>query len=56
MQSLPLYLPCLVFIPSNVYIVKNENTDGICSPNFVVADFSGLFLHPSFLIEYLRSA
>ena len=28
-------------------IVDIEKPDGICSPNFVVNEFSGLFLHPS---------
>ena len=38
-------------------IVDNEKLDKICSPNFDVDEFSGLFLHPSvFSIKHLRSA
>ena len=29
----------------NDYIVDIEKIDGMCSPNFVVDEFSGLFLH-----------
>ena len=28
-------------------IVDIKTSDGVCSPNFVVDTFSGLFLHPS---------
>ena len=28
-------------------IVNIEKPNGICSPTFVVIEFSGLFLHPS---------
>ena len=38
-------------------IVDIEKPDGICSPTFVVDEFSGLFLHPSiFSIKHSRSA
>ena len=34
-----------------------EKPNGICSPTFVVDEFSGLFLHPSiFSIKHSRSA
>ena len=40
----------------NEDIVGIEKPDGICLPNFVVDEFSALFLHPSiFSIEHLRS-
>ena len=39
------------------YIVDIEKPDGICSPDSVVDEFSGLFLHPSnFSIKHSRSA
>ena len=38
-------------------IVDIEKPDGICSPTFVVDEFSGLFLHSSiFSIKHSRSA
>ena len=38
-------------------IADIEKTDGICSPNFVVHEFSGLFLDPSnFSIKQVRKA
>ena len=41
----------------NDNIVDIEKPDGICSPTFVVDNFSGSFLHPSmFSIKYSRSA
>ena len=41
----------------NNNIVDIEKLDGICSPTFVVDDFSGLFLNPSiFSTKDLRSA
>ena len=37
-------------------IVDLEKPDGICSPTFVVNQFSGLSLHPSvFYIKHSRS-
>ena len=37
--------------------VDIENLNGICSPTFVVDNFSGLFLHPwIFSIKHSRSA
>ena len=41
----------------NYDIVDIEKLDGLCSPTFVVINFSGLFLHPSihiFSIEDLH--
>ena len=41
----------------NEDIVNIEKPDGICSLAFVVAEFSGLLLHPSiFSIIHSRSA
>ena len=37
----------LVTILSKAYIVDIEYPQGICSPIFVVEEFSGLFTHPS---------
>ena len=54
MQSLPLYTPCLFYMILNYYFVDNEKSDGICSTNFVVDEFSRLFLNPSiFFIKHL---
>ena len=40
----------------NYNIADIKKPDGICSPTFVVEEFSGLLLHPSiFSIKYLRS-
>ena len=37
-------------------IVDIENPDRICLPNFVVDEFSGLFLHPTNIsIEHSKS-
>ena len=42
---------------SNNDIADIEKLDGICSPTFVVDEFSGLFLHQSiFSIKHSRSA
>ena len=47
----------LIFYALNDDIVDIEKPDGICSPTFVVDEFSGLFLHPSiFSIKHSRSA
>ena len=41
----------------NDNIVDIEKPDGVCSPTFVVDEFSKLFLHPSiFFIEHSVSA
>ena len=41
----------------DLQIADIEYPQGICSPIFVVEDFSGLFSHPSiFLIKHSRSA
>ena len=41
----------------NLQIVDIEYLQGICSPTFVVEEFSGLFAHPSiFLIKDSISA
>ena len=44
LQSLPLCTSCLFSMILNDYIVDIEKIDGMCSPNFVVDEFS-LFLH-----------
>ena len=55
-QSTPLYTSCLFSVPSNVHIIDTEYPQGMCSPIFVVVNFSGLFFHPStFLIKESRS-
>ena len=57
MQFLPLYTSCLFSVSLNGDIEFTEKADGICSPTFVVDDFSGLLLHPSiFSIKVSRSA
>ena len=57
MQSLPLYTSFLISMLLNHDIIDIEKPDGICSPTFVVDEFSGLFLHPSiFSIKHSRSA
>ena len=57
MQSLPLHASCLFSKLLNGDNVDIERPDGMCSPTFVVDEFSGLFLHPSYLsIKYSRSA
>ena len=44
-----------VFYVLNDDIVDIEKPDGICLSNFVVNEFSGLFLHPSmFSIKHLK--
>ena len=45
--SLPLYTSCLFSMLLNDDILDIEKPDRICSPNFVVDEFSGLFLLPS---------
>ena len=47
MQSLPFYALCLFYMYLNDDVVEIEKSDGICSPNYVVDEFSGLFLHSS---------
>ena len=46
-EYLPLYTLCLFTMPLNDNVEDIEKPDGICSPTFVVNEFSGLFLHPS---------
>ena len=41
-------------MPSNGNIADIEKRDGICSPSFVVHDFSELFLHPSIFLLKIR--
>ena len=54
MQSLSLYTSCLFSILLNN---DTKKPDGIYSPNFVVDDFSGLFLHSlTFSTKHSRSA
>ena len=56
MQSLPMYTSFLFSILLNDDNVDIEKPDGICSPNFVVDEFSRLFLHPAvFSIKHSRS-
>ena len=45
MQSLLLYLSSLASMLLNDDVVDIEKLDGICSPSFVVDEFSVLFLH-----------
>ena len=47
MQSLPLYASFLFSMFLNNSIVDIGKPDGICSPTFVVDEFSGFYLHPS---------
>ena len=37
----------MLFYAFEWQILNNEKPDGICLPNFVVDEFSGLFLDPS---------
>ena len=47
----------LIFYALNDDIVDIEKSDGICSPTFVVNEFSGLFFYPSiFSIKHSRFA
>ena len=46
MQSPPQYKICLFSILLNAQIVDIEYRQGICSPIFVVEEFSGLFAQP----------
>ena len=43
MQSLPLYTSCLFSMLLNDNIEDIKKLDGICSPTFVVNEFSGFF-------------
>ena len=47
MQSLPLYMSCLLYMLLNEDIVDIEKTDETCLLTFVVDKFLELFLHPS---------
>ena len=49
-QSSTRYRLCLFSILSNAHIVDIEYPETICSPIFVVEDFSGFFAHPSILL------
>ena len=49
MQSLPLYTSSLFSKLLKEDIIDIERPDGICLLNFVVDEFSVLFLHPSIL-------
>ena len=52
-QSFRQYKVWLFFILSNAQIIDIEYLQGVCSPFFVVEEFSELFAHPSiFLIKY----
>ena len=53
----PLYTSCLFSGLLTDIIVYIEESDGICSPTFVVDEYSELSLHPSVVsIKYSRSA
>ena len=55
-QSLSLYTSCLFSMLLNQDIADIEKSDGICSINSVVDEFSGFLLHPSiFFITHSRS-
>ena len=57
MQSLPQYTSCVLSILLNDDIVGIEKSDGICSPIFIVDNFSKLSLHQStFFIKDSKSA
>ena len=47
MQSLPLFATCLFSMLLNDDIGDFKKPNGICSPIFVVDEFSGLFIDPS---------
>ena len=49
-KSLPLYTSCLFSMLLNEDIVEIEKSDGICWLTFVLDEYSGLFLHQSFLL------
>ena len=56
MQPLLLYTSHLFYMPLYDNIVGMEKFDKIFSPNFVVDEIPGLFLHPSvFSIKNSRS-
>ena len=56
-QSLPLYTSCLISMLLNDDMVDTKKPDGMCSPTFVMNEFSGLLSHPSILsIKHSRSA
>ena len=56
MQSLPLHTWCLFVKLLNENVVVIEKSDGSCLLNFVVDEFSGLFLQLSiFSITHSRS-
>ena len=44
------YIHHAYFLYYNDDIVDIEKPNGICSPTFVVNEFSALFLHPSFFL------
>ena len=50
MQSLPLHTSCLFYMFLNEEIVDIEKPDVVFSLNFVVDEFSGLFLYPSIFL------
>ena len=57
LQSLPLCTSCLFSMFLNDDIVGIEKINGMCAPNFVVDEFSGLFLHSLiFSIKHWRYA
>ena len=50
MQSLALHTSCLFYMFLNEEIVDIEKPDVVFSLNFVVDEFSGLFLYPSIFL------
>ena len=52
MQSLPLYTSYLFSMILIDDILDIEKTDGTCLPTFVVDEFSGYFIHQSFLLTF----
>ena len=52
MPALLLYTYYLSFMSLNDDVVDVGKGDGICLLTFVVADFSGLFIHPSIFSIY----
>ena len=52
MQSLPLYISCLISMVLIDDIVDIENPDRICLPTFVVDEFSGSFyIHQTLILN-----
>ena len=54
MESLPLYTSCLILSLTDD-IVDTGNSEAICSPTFVVDDFSGLSFEIKLYLNVLES-